>query len=380
MPLKVLFLTTNYPSSESPIDGVFVREHARAAALAGAAVRVVHLQRTHGRRGLFELVEEDDDPPLVRVRYRRFGRPLSYAAFVAGARVAAGDLDVVHASSHLSALAARALRKPLVYSEHWSAFLPDNPVRLSRTMAWAARSTLERAQLVLPPSEAMRAALASFAPRARLRVVPNVVDDELFRPGRGDRSDERRLLTAGLLGENGAKGVDYLLDALALLARDRNGFRLDVVGDGPLRPEYEARARRLGVEGLVSFHGLRPKRELAERMRAADLFVLASRFENNPCVVLEAMASGLPVVATRVGGLPELVDERTGLLAEPRDPESIARRIGEALDRLDAFDRGEIARRARERYGREAVGALLLRAYEDAQREAEAPSAKRLAK
>jgi glycosyltransferase involved in cell wall biosynthesis len=372
--VRVLVLTTNYPSDESPVDGVFVREHARAAALAGADVRVVHLQRTPGRRGLYELVPEDDDPPLVRVRYRRFGRPLSYAAFFAGARSAAGDPDVVHASSHLSALAARTLRKPFVYSEHWSAFLPENPAWLSWPMGRAARAALESARLVLPPSEAMRSALAAFAPRARLRVVPNVVDDELFWPGDGSGGADRRLLTAGLLGENGAKGVDYLLDAVALLARQRNGFRLDVVGDGALRPAYEAQARRLGVEGLVEFHGFRPKPELAERMRVSDLFVLASRFENNPCVVLEAMASGLPVVATRVGGLPELVDERSGLLAEPGNPESIARRIGEALDRLDRFDRAEIARRTRERYGREAVGALLRRAYEDAKRETEAAS------
>ena len=330
--MKVLFLTTQYPSEESPVDGVFVREHARAAAQADVDVRVVHLQRTPGRAGLYEVVREDDDPPLVRVRYRRFGRPLSYAAFLAGARAAAGEPDVVHATSHLSALAALTLRKPLVYSEHWSVFLPENPARLSAPMARAARFALERADLVLPPSEAMRAALAAHAPRARLRVVPNVVDDELFRPGPGD--DGSRLLTAGLLGENGAKGVDYLLRALALL------------------------------DGRDAFHGLRPKPELAELMREADLFVLASRFENNPCAAIEAMASGLPLVATRVGGLPELVDERSGLLAEPHDPESIAARIAEALER--SFDRAEIARRARERFGRERVSALLASAYEEA--------------
>jgi glycosyltransferase involved in cell wall biosynthesis len=113
-------------------------------------------------------------------------------------------------------------------------------------------------------------------------------------------------------------------------------------------------------------------------MRSSDLFVLASRFENNPCVVLEAMASGLPVVATRVGGLPELVDEASGLLVEPQ-PERLAARIAEALDRLASFDRDAIARRARERYGREAVGRLLLRAYEDAQRKGEPPPSQRLA-
>ena len=178
------------------------------------------------------------------------------------------------------------------------------------------------------------------------------------------------------MGENGAKGYDLLLRALALLD---GRAHLEIVGDGPRRGEYEALARELGVEERVRFAGLRPKAELAERMRSSDLFVLASRFENNPCVVLEAMASGLPVVATRVGGLRELVDERSGLLAEPSDPESLAKRIGEALDRLDRFDRDESVRRARERYGREAVGRLLLRAYEDAQREPEPPPPKRLA-
>src|SRR5207253_4162558 len=79
-----------------------------------------------------------------------------FRSFVAGARAAAGDPDVVHASSHLAALAARTLRKPLVYSEHWSAFLPDNPVRLSGPMARAARSTLERAELVLPDRKSTR--------------------------------------------------------------------------------------------------------------------------------------------------------------------------------------------------------------------------------
>src|SRR5205823_8188732 len=155
--------------------------------------------------------------------------------------------------------------------------------------------------------------------------------------------------------------VDYLLDAVALLARERNGFRLDVVGDGELRGEYEAQARRLGIDGLVAFHGLRPKPELAEEMRRADLFVLASRFENNPCVVLEAMASGLPVVATRVGGVPELVDATTGRLAEPLDPPSFAAALEDAL--AADFDRSAIAARTQEAFGRPAIARRLAEVY-----------------
>jgi glycosyltransferase involved in cell wall biosynthesis len=367
--VRVLFLTTNYPRPESPVDGLFVREHARAAA-ARADVRVVHLLRESGSRGLAELVPVEDEPPAWRVRYRRFGRPLSYMAFVAGAWRAFGELrrdgfdpDVLHANSYLSALATLGLaarhRKPVVYSEHWSAFLPDNPATLPTGGGLVVRTVLTRADLVLPVSEAMRVALEQRAPRARFRIVPNVVDDELFHPGERP-ADGPRLLTAGWLGENGAKGVDYLLEALPLLDPV---VRLDVAGDGPRREEYERLATRLGLSQRVTFHGFVPKARLAELMRASDLFVLASRFENNPCVVLEAMASGLPVVATRVGGLPELLDAGSGILAEPHSPKSIAARIDEALERLDTFDRDAIARRARERFGREAVANALAEVY-----------------
>jgi len=371
--LRILYVTTNYPRPEVPVDGPFVREHARAAALHDD-VRVVHLDRSAGRRGLAETQAIDDDPPALRVRYRRFGKPVSVAAFVAGSLGAYRRLvregfepDILHANSHLSALPALALgrlyRKPVVYAEHWSAFLPGNPAELAGGMSMLARIALRGADVVLPVSEAMRSALEAVGSPKRTVVVPNVVDERLFSPG-GER-EPGLLLTAGMLGENEAKGVDYLLRAVALV----EGVRLQVVGDGPLRHAYELLARELKIDGRVEFLGYLPKPDLAERMRRADLFVLASRFENNPCVVLEAMASGLPVVATRVGGLPELVDEDTGLLAEPRDPESVAARVREALE--GNYNRDGIARRARERFGREAIGAQLAEIYRSVARTAD---------
>lgn len=364
--MNVLFLTTNWPRPDLPIDGIFVREHARAAAL-NAEVRVLHLDRSAGRTGLAETEPiAGEEPPTLRIRYRRFGKPLSLAAFVGGPLAAYRRLrregfepDVLHANSHLSALPALTLgrlhRKPVVYSEHWSAFLPDNPAELAGGMSALARLALRGADVVLPVSDAMRRALEAAGSPKRIEVVPNVVDERLFHPG--GKGEPGLLLTAGMLGENEAKGVDYLLRAVALV----DGVRLEVVGDGLLRPEYERLARELGIADRVDFQGFLPKAELAERMRGASLFVLASRFENNPCVVLEAMASGLPIVATRVGGLPELVDETSGILVEPRDPEDIARGISAALE--GRFDRAAIAKLAVERYGREAIGGLLAEIY-----------------
>src|SRR5262249_53929313 len=143
---------------------------------------------------------------------------------------------------------------------------------------------------------------------AAFTVVPNVVDTDLFA-GDGGRPRNGRLLAVGLLYE--AKGYEFLLRAVADLARGGRHLDLDIVGDGPGRETYERLAVELGISERVTFQGLLPKPEVARMMREAELFVLTSRYDNNPCVVIEAMASGLPVVATSVGGIPELVDERS---------------------------------------------------------------------
>ena len=351
--MKVLFVTTAWPTEESPVDGVFVQEHARTAAEI-ADVRVLHLHRAPG--GLARI---GDDPPTWRLGYRGLPRPFSYGSFLLGPlRVRSWRPDVVHAHSHLAALAAQSLRRPVVYTEHWSAFLPEGGDRFSPPMRLSAKLALRQAALVLPVSEALRQALARLAPRTPMRVVPNVVDGNVFHPG--GAPDPRRLLTAGLLND-GRKGLDLVLEALALSGGD---LRLEVAGDGARRAEYERLSRSLGLGGFVDFRGFLSKRELADSMRRSGLFVLGSRWENNPCVVLEALASGLPVVANRVGGLPELIDETNGVLVERADPERFAGGIAEALTRQ--FDRAEIARRARARFGREAVAALLRAAYEEA--------------
>ena len=368
--MNVLFLTTNYPRPESPIDGIFVREHARAAAEI-ADVRVVHLLRAPAARGLVRLERiEGEEPAAWRVPYRRFGKPLAQLAFVLGPVALARRFrregwvpDVVHAHSFLSALPAlllgRLLRRPVAYTEHWTIFLPENPGSLSRGMERLARFALERADVVLPVSEDLDRALRRLAPGARTWVVPNVVD-EVFTPADGrPLGGGVRLLTVGLL-DTPRKGVDVLLEALALVP-ERGRLRLDVVGEGELRAGYEELAERLGLTETVTFHALEPKPALAERMRRADLFVLASRYENNPCVVLEAMASGLPVVATRVGGVPELVDATTGRLAEPLDPPSFAAALEDAL--AADFDRAAIAARTQEAFGRPAIARRLAEVY-----------------
>lgn len=369
--MKTLFLTTSYPTEESPVAGIFVREHALAAA-EHADVAVLHLDRRHGYRGIPKPLRiADAELPTWRVTYPWTPLPLSIASHFAAAargwsaiRRSGFEPDVFHAHFFLAGVPAvmlgRRTRKPVVVTEQWSVFLPDDPMELTRPLRAAARFAYERADLVLPASDALRRGIESHGIHARFEVVPNVVDTSLF--GVDDAGRNGRLLAVGLLYE--AKGYEYLLEAQALLRRDGRDVELDIVGDGPERAAYTRLADALGLGGHVVFHGIVSKAEVARRMRESSLFVLTSRYDNNPCVLIEAMASGLPAVATAVGGIPEVVDESSGILARPRDPRSIADAIATALDRPGGWDRRAIAAAAATRYGRDEIGRRLAEIYE----------------
>ena len=300
---------------------------------------------------------------------------MSVAAHLAGAqrgyraaRRGGFEPDLIHAHFFLAAFPAVLLGqradKPVVITEQWSVFLPSDPMRLSSLVRRAARYAFEHADLVLPASRALMHGIEAEGINASFRVVPNVVDTSLFHNGHRPGTEPTRLVAVGLLYE--AKGYEFLIEAAGLLAAQGRAFHLDVIGDGPKRAAYEQLAAGLGLADRVTFHGLLPKEEVAAFMRAADLFVLTSRYDNNPCVLIEAMASGLPVVATAVGGIPEIVDPASGRLATPNDSRSIAAEIALALDDLDSFDRPAIAQSAKERFGREHIGRMLADAYAEA--------------
>jgi len=375
--LKVLFITNWYPTADDPVRAVWVREHARAVRLHDDPV-VLHTvgpDPTLQTRWRMDADTDDsltDGIPTYRVRYRPSRvRRLSYFIYVWSTVRAFRHLatlglrpDIIHVHVYDAGAPAVLLgalhRIPVVVSEHFSSFPRRLLGRLDVFKAWLAFRWADR---VLPVSRALQKAIEDHGIHARFQVIPNVADTALFSPSSRPRPDpdRKRLLFVGQLVP--VKGVPYLLHALSRLARKRDDWHLDIVGEGGERKEYERLAADLKLGDKVAFHGRKSKAEVADLMRRADLFVLSSLCETFSTPVAEALAAGTPVLASRCGGPEEFVVDDVGLLVPPGDADSLCGGLDYLLDRLHLYSHVRIARYAAERFSPERVGATLHAVY-----------------
>jgi glycosyltransferase involved in cell wall biosynthesis len=232
-------------------------------------------------------------------------------------------------------------------------FQPYDLAFFHRLLGPAIRLLWKKSRGVVANSTGLQALAQRFTPEVPIAVIPNGVDIATFHPREAasakDSPAPLRMLFVGRVVFQ--KGLDVLLAALGQLPKDAE-FHLEIIGDGDRRPALEAEAARLGLAERIIFAGWCDRAKIAERYLAADLFVFPSRDEGMPNVVLEAMASGLPIVATRIAGSEELVREgENGCLVPPGDPAALATALGRLL--ADPSLRLAMGRASRERVERE---------------------------
>jgi glycosyltransferase involved in cell wall biosynthesis len=210
---------------------------------------------------------------------------------------------------------------------------------------------------------AIQTAIGRGIAAKRLFLLPNMVDTDRFQPPRMPRPDAPiRILGIGRLAPQ--KRFDLFLEVVAAVKRQtQRPLTAVIVGEGPLRADLEKRAAELGLfPGTVEFPGADPNP--VAQFQQASLYLLTSAHEGTPNVVLEAMATGLPVVATRVGGVPDLIEHGTGgLLAEPGDIGSLTASVLSLVEQEDR--RRELGARARTFVERRHSASRLRTAMED---------------
>lgn len=260
----------------------------------------------------------------------------------------AEPLDLVHLHGLRPLDATRHLSIPVVFTNHTSGFL-QRVARGKHARRRVGRQ-ITHVKHVLAPSRELAEATRAVGYTGPVEYVPNGVDTDRFRPGSsglrsewGVRTEALVLLARRLVEKNGC--MDF-----AVAARQLTGLpvRLVIAGHGPDRARIESALHASKMLGRTLFLGAVPNDEMPEVYRAVDISVLPSWQEATSIAGLESMASGLPLVGTRVGGIPELiVDGQSGLLVPSRDPSRLGTAIRELVCSSERRERMGISARAR---------------------------------
>jgi glycosyltransferase involved in cell wall biosynthesis len=355
--MRILTITNLYPNPFQPQRATFNRQQVRALAAKHDVSIIAPISWTDE----LSARRSGSTPLPAGRRMERDGIPVEYPLYVFTPRVMRGwygrfyrwsigpafrralttfHPEIVFATwAYPDGLAAVDLAHraglPVVLKVHGSDILQlkHHPSRRHGTT-----ESLKRADRVVAVSRDLaRRVVELGADPARVHVVYNGVDATVFKPGDRNEACQRLGLdparkTLVYIGNLlPVKGVDVLIETCGLLTARGLDFDLQVIGKGPLRTSLETRANQLGLGNRVHFHGVIAHELLPDWFRAASAFVLPSRSEGVPNVLLEAAACQTPFVATAVGGVPEISHLGASRLAPPEDPHALANAIEEVL-------------------------------------------------
>jgi glycosyltransferase involved in cell wall biosynthesis len=392
-PLRVLFLSRSYPNNVLKLLGLWVEGLVRHCARSCECKVISPVPYCPPLPGLGE--EYSRFRKIVRQRYdggaevyhprflvppgHRFhgteGVPYYFAAQRLASRLRSRfPFDVIHAhftypDGWVAARMGRKFGVPVIITEQnpWKPWMDDFPF-VRRQAVWAAgQSTFH-----IAISTVVRDEIANFTGESdRLRIIPDGVDESIFTlPNGTTRPKKNQILFVGVVRPT--KGVDVLLKALRLLADRGRDEKLLLVGESfyvSYRKEYD-RLRQmtadLGLGDRVHFAGGKPVGELVRDMQESSVLVLPSRKESLGMVLVEALACGTPVVATRCGGPEDIVNDSVGALVPPEDPEALAQAIERVIDGRDRYEPASLRSYALQKFSWQRVTEQYLDLYKEA--------------
>ncbi|MEM2373361.1 MAG: GT4 family glycosyltransferase PelF [Thermoproteota archaeon] len=239
--------------------------------------------------------------------------------------------DIIHANNRFfftticSVILKKIVGKPLVTTLHLGPMSLD--MRILNFFINVYEKTVSKwiitnsDKIIAVSNAVMKHALSLGAPYKKIKVVPNGVDLKEFSPGEFRKAERKKIIFIGRLFPN--KGIQYLVEAAPIILARHPDVEFIIIGKGPMETELKKLIGRLNVEHAFRFLGIVPS--IPEIMRECDIFVRPSLTEGMPLTILEAMACGLPIIASKIPGTSEVVkDGETGILIKPGDVKQLS--------------------------------------------------------
>ncbi|HNW73379.1 MAG: glycosyltransferase [Bacteroidales bacterium] len=381
--IKVLFITRWYPNRYDPMPGLFIQRLAEALTpWCDLAVVCVFPDTECSQKNEVDFKIENEVRVLRIYLRKKSGKPRTLQTFFDFVRyyrlflkavksIKAFRPDLIH--GHIMTRAgfvtwklSRRMKIPFVISEHWSRYFPNNNTYHGWLRKYFTRLIIGKAAAVIAVSEPLMDAMKKHRLlNPNYRLLPNIVDTTCFRPGAPPVRESPKTVIHISCFDDRSKNISGFLEGVKKVRERRQDFRCLVVGDGPDRVRLKDFSESLNLrEPDVVFTGLLTGEDLASILRNSDLSVVTSHYETFGTVVIESLASGVPVLSTRVGIACEVITEENGLLVDASDPEAFADALDGMLDRCRSFDKEKIAASVGRRFTPEVVGNMLVEIYQ----------------
>jgi L-malate glycosyltransferase len=370
--MNILLLTHSYPDANNSWQGIFIKKQAESIAL-NHNVIVVYFKvdysdfspfakysfskNSEGNLTEYEVTIKRSFPVITQLKYLS-----NTDRFIENEILANNQIDIIH--SHLSypagflgTILQRNKKIPNILTEH------SRVTKYFRS--WfhkqGVKYTLKNSVAVVAVSSSLKTEILSVFNRP-IYIITNFVDTERFEL---IETKSNGKLNIGFLGELGSynKGLDLLLNSVSTL-KDKQ-IILHIGGNGKLFATFIAMAKQLGLEANCKFYGEILPEDAPSFYSKLDLFVLPSRYETFGIVLIESMACGIPVIATKCGGPEEIITKETGLLVEKENPLELTKAIEFVSENIGIYNKTSIRKYAQEKYGKKVFIEKITQLYKE---------------
>ena len=356
---KVLFLSSWYPSRVHSTLGNFVSYHAKAVSKTNH-IHVLYIIADDSIKD-YEIVSESIDGIQTTIVYfkRGFFKYLNYfVAFLKGLKFVTKnfDFDLVHMNimhpAIWQALYIKWVKKtPYLVSENWHGFQNLKNEQIGLIQSILIKKGFKNAYAICPVSEQLLKGMIDQGLNANYHVVPNVVNTKLFKPVSRTYRTKFKFLHVSTLDDD-IKNVSGIIQAFSKLQNEK--ATLKIIGEGD-KSYIINLINKYKLNDKIEVEGEKTYNEIAIEMQNANAFVLFSNIENLPLVLIEAMSTGMPIITTNVGGIPEIFNSFAGYMIKPKEEEELYLSMKNMIANYDQFEYKKISNYAIQHFSNEKV-------------------------
>lgn len=371
--MYILIISRGYPSEKYKMNGIFEFDQAKALTEAGHKVIYAGVDLRSFRRfrkwGYESFLKKGVQVEVLNIPCGRMPkilldsvRSLAFRRLYMKVKSKYGEPDIIHAHFLSNGYATSRIFKdnkiPLVMTEHFSFMNKDI---LEPYLMKIGQYTYPRFDKVIAVSTSLSENIENHF-GINSEVIPNIVDTENFQYlYENKKNNDFIFVSVGSLIE--IKGMDLLIRAFSKVFKQNDKVKLYIYGEGPERKKLEEMIQQYNLINQVFLMGLVDRKIIADKMSESDCFVLPSKLETFGVAYIEAMAMGLPVIATFCGGPEDFVTEKNGVLIEKNDVDALAKAMKNMYENIELYDKKNISYTAKEKFDSQMIADRLNKVY-----------------